>query len=321
MKTIGELRVAQPFPWVHMLAYLAPRLIPVAECVTADAYVLDPLSRLRERGGGEGGAPRRRSPSLRPLAPAARPLPALPGHPPPHAGEGQSEPYCRYERRVGSATLRVELRSSPVHLHVQADGRVADEDVLQRVARLFDVADGSAEARDALRDDPLIGPRLARVPGVRPLGAWCPFELCVRTVLGQQVTVAAAGTLMRRLVDRCGALTPASVLAADLSAMGMPGKRVDTIRSLATAFADNPRLLEAAAWPQTESALRTVAGIGPWTLAYLAIRLGRQADAFPHTDIGLLRAAGASSPAALLKLSERWRPHRALAAIYLWSVP
>ncbi|MFA5939695.1 MAG: AlkA N-terminal domain-containing protein [Sinimarinibacterium sp.] len=263
MKTVGELRIAQPFPWAHMLAYFAPRLIPGAEQVTAD----------------------------------------------------------RYERRIGNAALRVELRSSPARLRVQADGRVAAEDVLQRVARVFDVADDWTEARDALRDDPSIGPRLARVPGVRPLGAWCPFELCLRTVLGQQVTVAAAGTLMRRLVDRCGALTPASVLAADLSAMGMPGKRVETIRSLAAAFAGNPRLLEAAAWPDTESALRTVGGIGPWTLAYLAIRLGRQSDAFPHTDIGLIRAAGASSPVALLKMSERWRPHRALAAIYLWSVP
>lgn len=246
-----------------MLAYLAPRLIPGAEQVTAEAY----------------------------------------------------------ERRVGSATLRVELRSSPVRLRLQADGRVAAEDVLQRVARVFDVADDWSDARDALRADAAIGPRLARVPGMRPLGAWCPFELCLRTVLGQQVTVAAAGTLMRRLVDRCGTLTPARVLAADLSAMGMPGKRVDTIRSLAAAFADNPRLLEAAAWPETESALRAVGGIGPWTLAYLAIRLGRQADAFPHTDIGLIRAAGAPTPAALLKMSECWRPHRALAATYLWSVP
>lgn len=263
MKTVGELRIAQPFPWAQLLAYLAPRLIPVAEQVTADCY----------------------------------------------------------ERRVGSATLRVELRGNPAHLRVQADGRVTAEDVLQRVARVFAVADGSAEARDALRDDAAIGPRLMRVPGMRPLGAWCPFELCLRTVLGQQVTVAAAGTLMRRLVDRCGALTPASVLAADLSAMGMPGKRVDTIRSLAAAFDGNRRLLEGPAWPETESALRTVGGIGPWTLAYLAIRLGRQTDAFPHTDIGLIRAAGAASPAALLNLSERWRPHRALAATYLWSVP
>lgn len=246
-----------------MLGYLAPRLIPVAERVTADAY----------------------------------------------------------ERRVGRATVRVELHSKSAALRVLADGRVAGDDVLQRVARLFDVAHGWSEARRALRADPAIGPRLARVPGVRPLGAWCPFELCVRTVIGQQVTVAAAGTLMQRLVDRCGAVTPAAVLEADLSAMGMPGKRVETIRSLATVFDRERRLLTEPVWPETESALRTVAGIGPWTLAYLAIRLGRQADAFPHTDVGLLRAVGASSPAALLKLSDSWRPHRALAATYLWSVP
>jgi len=226
-----------------------------------------------------------------------------------------------YERQLGGTTLRVTFPTGTGCLRLQADGPLDADDALRRVARLFDVADDAREARVALRDDPVIGLRLARLPGLRAMGAWCPFELCVRTVLGQQVTVAAAGTLMQRLVARCGGLTPPSVLAADLSAMGMPGRRVETVRRLAAVFADNPPLLNTAPGSETVSALQAVAGIGPWTLAYLGIRLGRQADAFPHTDVGLLRGAGVTSPSALLALAESWRPYRALAALYLWNVP
>ncbi len=226
-----------------------------------------------------------------------------------------------YERRQGDTTLRVTFQAGASSLHVQADGPLDVDDARRRVARLFDVVDDARDARVALRDDPVIGPRLARLPGLRAMGAWCPFELCVRTVMGQQVTVAAAATLMQRLVARCGGLTPPSVLAADLSAMGMPGRRVATLRRLAALFADHPPLLATAPWPAMASALQTVAGIGPWTLAYLGIRLGRQADAFPHTDVGLIRAAGVASSVELLAMAEAWRPYRALAAIYLWNVP
>jgi DNA-3-methyladenine glycosylase II len=73
-------------------------------------------------------------------------------------------------------------------------------------------------------------------------------------------------------------------------------------------------------WSQVETALQTLPGFGPWTRAYLAIRLGRDRDAFPASDIGLIRAANVTTPAELLALAEAWRPWRAYAAVYLWAV-
>ena len=95
---------------------------------------------------------------------------------------------------------------------------------------------------------------------MRPLGAWSPFELCVRTILGQQVTVAAAGTLMRRLVERCGTVTPECVADANFDSIGMPGKRVETIRSFARAAADG-RVDFERPWTEVEAALKAAARI------------------------------------------------------------
>ena len=154
---------------------------------------------------------------------------------------------------------------------------------------------------------------------MRPLGTWSPFELCVRTVLGQQVTVAAAATLMRRWMERCGEMRPQAVLAANLDNIGMPAKRVDTIRVLARAVIER-RVDLSAPWSQLDAQLQDLPGFGPWTRAYLAIRLGREPDALPASDLGLIRAAQVESPKALLQLAEAWRPYRSYAATYLWAV-
>lgn len=225
-----------------------------------------------------------------------------------------------YQRRHDGATVRVTYRPGHGHLRITADGEVDRDEVTARVARVFDAGQDTRAADRCLRDCPVLGPRVQRVPGLRPLGCWCPFELCVRTVVGQQVSVAAAGTLMRRLVERCGELSPTALRDADLTAVGMPGRRVDTLRRLADAAASDELALEAGDWAETDAALSKLPGIGPWSRAYLAIRLGRQPDILPETDLGLLRAAGAASPAALRELSQRWRPHRANAAAYLWCV-
>jgi DNA-3-methyladenine glycosylase II len=225
----------------------------------------------------------------------------------------------RFVRRVGRREVTIDYDERRALLLVTADGRVKTAQIVEHVSRLFAVDhDASAVARDLARDA-VLRPRLAAVPGMRPLGSWSPFELCVRTIIGQQVTVAAAGTLMKRLVARCGEVTPSCVLAADLAKMGMPGKRVETIRNLARAVLED-RVQFEQPWKALDAALKTLPGFGPWTRTYLAIRLGREPDAFPETDLGLIRAAGAASPAELLKQSEAWRPWRAYAATYLWAV-
>jgi 3-methyladenine DNA glycosylase/8-oxoguanine DNA glycosylase len=224
-----------------------------------------------------------------------------------------------YVRQVGSRTIAVAYDAVRSQLHVTANGRVKTEQVLANVARLLDVGHDAQVIQKHLRRSPVLKRRIANVPGMRPLGAWSPFELCVRTILGQQVTVAAAGTLMRRLVERCGTVTPECVADADFAAIGMPGKRVETIRSFARAARDG-KVDFARPWPEVEAALGELPGFGPWTRAYLAIRLGRDPDAFPETDLGLIRAAQVDSPVQLLALADGWRPYRAYAATYLWAV-
>ena len=226
----------------------------------------------------------------------------------------------RFMRRIGPAEIAVRFDPRRARLRVTADGRVRSREVTERVARLFAADHDGTQAASHLRRDAMLRPRIVAVPGMRPLGAWSAFELCVRTVIGQQVTVAAASTLMRRLVERCGEITPENVLAADLGNLGMPSRRVATIRRLAAAVLEQRVQLDMP-WPAVDAALATLPGFGPWTRTYLAIRLGREPDAFPATDLGLIRAAGASSAAELLTRAECWRPWRAYAATYLWAVP
>lgn len=233
--------------------------------------------------------------------------------------EAESIEGDRYVRREGRRTICVSYDDKAERLKVVADGRVRTRDVLQRVSALFDTQHDSAPVARDLRRCGVLASRIDAVPGMRPLGAWSAFELCVRTILGQQVSVAGAGTLMRRLVQRCGVIEPERVTGADLANMGMPGKRVESIRSLARAVIEE-RVLFDQPWVSLDAQLRQLPGFGPWTRTYLAIRLGRDADAFPETDLGLIRAAGAESPAALLKLAEQWCPWRAYAATYLWAV-
>lgn len=223
-----------------------------------------------------------------------------------------------YARRVGQGAVRASLGADAQCLLVEADVPIDAAEARERLSRLFALDEDHGKAVRHLRKSAVLNPRILRTPGLRPLGCWDPFELCVRTVLGQQVTVAAASTLMGRFVERCGQIAPAQVLSADLSNMGMPGRRVETVRLLAAAVADG-RLRFDVEWPAIDAALRELPGFGPWTRHYLAIRLGREPDAFPETDVGLIRAAGAESPKQLLQMAEAWRPYRSLAAIYLWA--
>ena len=223
-----------------------------------------------------------------------------------------------FERRIGATTLRVTLSRDARQLELRAEGALDVNDAQRRITRLFALDEDPRPAQAHLETCPLLAPRIERLPGLRPLGGWDAFELCVRTVLGQQVTVAAAGTLMQRLIDRCVVVTAPAVLAADLSRMGMPGKRVQTLRELAQAVVEGRLLLEAQPWAQLDTTLQTLPGFGPWTRRYLAIRLGRDPDAFPEADVGLMRAAGIDTPKALLARAEAWRPYRSLAATHLW---
>jgi AraC family transcriptional regulator of adaptative response / DNA-3-methyladenine glycosylase II len=160
-------------------------------------------------------------------------------------------------------------------------------------------------------------------------------------VLGQQITVEAARRLAGRLAVICGTPlkeeerggsplawafpTAAQVAAADLRELGMPGARRETLVALARASLADPRLFEPLETLEaTVDRLRQIRGVGEWTAQYIALRASRDPDAFPATDVGLLRGAAQSGggdlgPADLLARAERWRPWRAYAAQHLWA--
>src|SRR5262249_50780848 len=197
-------------------------------------------------------------------------------------------------------------------------------------------ADTEAATRH-LVGDPIIGPLIHARPGLRALGTWDPFETGVRAIVGQQVSVAGAGTITARLVQRQGTpvpglqalgLThlfpsPSTLAAADLSGLGLTSSRQSAIKALAQAVADRVIPLgRGGRLDRLISSVTTIAGLGPWTAHYIALRLG-EPDAFPATDIGLRRSLShvvgrTMPPSDAEEVADRWRPWRAHAAIHLW---
>jgi AraC family transcriptional regulator of adaptative response / DNA-3-methyladenine glycosylase II len=204
--------------------------------------------------------------------------------------------------------------------------------------RLLDLdADPAAIAR-TLQGDPLLAPLVARRPGVRVPGHVDGFELAVRAILGQQVTVAGAVTLAGRIVARLGeplgdladaALTrlfptPAAMAADDLAGIGLTGARITALRALAAAMAEGRLDLSPGADPElTRKRLLALPGVGPWTHAYVAMRALADPDQLPVTDLGIRQAMsrlGAASDArSVAAQAERWRPFRSYAALQLWT--
>ncbi|MBX3024253.1 helix-turn-helix domain-containing protein [bacterium] len=204
--------------------------------------------------------------------------------------------------------------------------------VVERVRRLFDLGADPLSINAHLRADPRLRPLVAARPGLRVPGAWDPFEIAVRGIVGQQISVAGATTLIGRLVARCGARvdlaadlthlfpTPAALAAADLAGIGMPGARAAALQGLARAVADGRLRLDAArGLEEAVARLRALPGVGEWTAQYIAMRGLGEPDACPHGDLVLRQALGGVSAAALARAADAWRPWRAYAAVHLWA--
>lgn len=205
--------------------------------------------------------------------------------------------------------------------------------IVERIRAMFDLNADWASIMKSLRADPALGPSVHAEPGIRVPGCWNGFELAVRAILGQQVTVRGATSLAGRLVSAFGKrfdgpkglthLFPsAEVLAkSKLEGVGLTGARAETIRGLARAVAAGKIKFEGVV--DSEDFLRRlceIPGIGTWTAQYVAMRALGEPDAFPSSDLGLLRALFVNSPRELERLSDPWRPWRAYAAMYLWRV-
>ena len=204
--------------------------------------------------------------------------------------------------------------------------------IVERVRRIFDLSADPSEITAQLGNDSLLSQRVAAMPGLRVPGCWDGFELAVRAILGQQVSVAAASTLAGRLViafgkksNRGGTLThlfpQAEILAqANLARIGLPQARAETIRSLARAvLAGRINFESVVDLEEFQTHLCAIPGIGNWTAQYIAMRALGDPDAFPAGDLGLLRATSLRSERELAQRAERWRPWRAYAAMYLWQ--
>jgi 3-methyladenine DNA glycosylase/8-oxoguanine DNA glycosylase len=191
---------------------------------------------------------------------------------------------------------------------------------------MFDTDANPSVVRRGLSRDPLLASMIRRHPGIRVPGAWEPFEIVVRAIVGQQVSVAGARTILGRIAERACAgarLTFPSaeeIAATEIRGLGMPDRRADTVRAVARAIADGSVDLRGGA--DCRRQLLSLAGIGPWTVEYVAMRAFRDADAFPHGDLVLRRAAGDGSLLTAQELearSQAWRPWRAYATILLWK--
>lgn len=206
--------------------------------------------------------------------------------------------------------------------------------IVARLRKLFDLDADALSICEHLAQDPFLAPQIATRPGQRVPQCWDGFELAMRAVLGQQVSMKAARNLVSILVRTCGTpidgpvshLFPGAgqVIGSNLDALTMPGARKRALKSIAAAYLDDPTLFDALDDVKaTVTRLIAIPGVGDWTAQYIAMRASGEPDAFPSSDVGLLRGARANgvrpSPKELLKQAEHWRPWRAYAAQHLWA--
>jgi AraC family transcriptional regulator of adaptative response / DNA-3-methyladenine glycosylase II len=221
-------------------------------------------------------------------------------------------------------------RATSLELLVSTSLTPVVDDVAARTTRAFDLAADPSTIAGAL------GQLAAARPGLRVPGAYDGFEVAIRAILGQQVSVKGASTLAGRFAEAFGQpiatpfpeltrLSPSSSRIAnsdvgDIARIGMPGTRAASILALARAVRDGAISLDHDAEPAaTTSALTGLPGIGDWTAQYVAMRALRWADAFPSSDLGVRKALGGIDAGEAVARAEAWRPWRSYAVMHLWS--
>lgn len=247
----------------------------------------------------------------------------------------------RYLRTVRIGAHRGWIVAGPVsgrpmlQVEVSAGLIPALASLMPALRRLFDLDAHPHTINAQLQRDPRLAPLLLATPGLRVPGAMDGFELALRAVLGQQVTVKAATTLFSRFALAFGepAVTPyaglkfyaptaervAQASVQQLIDLGLTQRRAQTIADLSRALALGELVLDAGSNPESSAArLQTIPGIGPWTTQYIAMRALRDPDALPASDLGLMKALAVKRPREVIDAAQAWRPWRAYAALHLW---
>jgi AraC family transcriptional regulator of adaptative response / DNA-3-methyladenine glycosylase II len=210
--------------------------------------------------------------------------------------------------------------------------------LLGRLRNLFDLNARPDLIAQQLGQDPILQNAVANNPGLRVPGAFDGFELAMRAILGQQVSVKAATTLACRLVDTfgkplatphpaLGRLAPSAALMAraqieDITGLGITRTRARSIIELAQAYEAGALCLESGANPeQTITRLNQLPGIGPWTANYIAMRALNWPDAFLKSDIVIRNNLGGVTSRQAEVMSQAWQPWRSYAVLHIWNAP
>jgi AraC family transcriptional regulator, regulatory protein of adaptative response / DNA-3-methyladenine glycosylase II len=283
-----KLSFRPPMAWAMLLKFLADRAIPGVESVEANRYW---------RAVKIGQSNR------------------------------QISGWINVERAESENVLRVEVSLSLA--------RVLPS-LLTSIKNLFDLDAHPQLIEARLGGHERLREMVERQSGLRLPGAFDGFEMAMRAVLGQQISVAAARTIAGRITEAFGEpietpnpnLNRVSVSAArlaqasgdELTRFGLTAKRAECLIALSRAVAEGEvRLDPGVDVAATNERLKQIPGIGDWTAQYIAMRALRWPDAFPHSDLGLRKALGETSPKRILEIAEGWRPWRAYALMHLWN--
>jgi AraC family transcriptional regulator of adaptative response / DNA-3-methyladenine glycosylase II len=251
----------------------------------------------------------------------------------------EDDTYARTVRlggRTGWIVVRPDAKRSALRAEVSLSLAGVLMPLTARLRGLFDLDAQPHVIAEHLKQDPTLRGIVSKQPGLRIPGAFDSFEVVLRAILGQQITLRAAATLSSRFAQRFGEaietprpglnrLSPlASILAAasesDIAVLGLPGARARAVSGIARAIEAGTLRLERGGDPDlTIGALKQCPGIGDWTAHCLAMRVLGWPDAFPASDLGLRKALGNASPRVILERSMSWRPWRAYAALHWWS--
>ena len=235
--------------------------------------------------------------------------------------------------RIGDTTGSVRVSHDPdgrsLNLCIRTGGAAAIMPVVNLVRSLFDVDADPRDINETLCADPVMKQLVDRNPGQRVAGCWDPFEIAVRAIVGQQISVKGATTVMGEIVrqyggsldDRSVFPSPAALAELDPASLPMPGKRAEAIKAMAAAVAGGD--VDFSETPETvNEALLAIKGIGPWTADYIAMRALGNPDAFLSGDLILLRTAKAlfkvADEKSLKAYAEAFRPWRAYAGAHIW---